>query len=250
LGLKEAVQHAVVSHPKWAARAFSQVDRLGLHINPGHHPLRQLIALAGITHILDVGANNGGFGQRIRIIGYEGRITSFEPVQSAFSELKQRAARDPNWRVAKLALGDRDTEDVVHVSRATWLSSLLPPSEWLTERFPEVTWQQDEQVTVRRLDSIADEYLRPDDATLLKIDTQGYEQKVLDGATASIARIKGVYLELSYGRPLYEGEPLSFEVISYLHQRGFTLVHLEPLHYHLEDGQVLQGDGLFLRLEQ
>jgi FkbM family methyltransferase len=249
LGLKEAVKQAVVSHPKWAARAFSQFDRFGVHVNPGRHPLKQLLALAGITHILDVGANNGGFVRRIRIIGYKGRITSFEPVQSAYSELRQLAALDPNWRVAKLALGDRDTEDVVHVSRATYLSSLLPASEWLTENFPGVT-SRDEPVTVRRLDGIADEYLRPDDVTLLKIDTQGYEQKVLDGATDSLARIKGVYLELSYNRSLYEGEPLSFEVISFLHHRGFTLIHLEPLHYLLEAGDVLQGDGLFLRLEQ
>jgi hypothetical protein len=136
----------------------------------------------------------------------------------------------------------------MHVSHLTNLSSFLPPTDWMKEHYPGCISEQDEKVPVRRLDTVIQDYLGPEDTPLLKIDTQGYERKVLSGAVESLHRIKGIWIELTYGRVLYEEEELSFEMIHTLNDQGFTLVYLEPLYYNLEAGDALQGDGLFLRL--
>lgn len=59
----------------------------------------------GIDLVLDVGANTGQYGQRLRKASYGGAIVSFEPVPSAFTSLARKAGRDANWRAERLALG-------------------------------------------------------------------------------------------------------------------------------------------------
>jgi FkbM family methyltransferase len=249
VSIRDRIKGAVFANPRIAAVLYDQLQRAGMHVNLGRHPLRELLDLARINHVLDVGANVGGFGHRLRVIGYAGHITSFEPVLSAFEELRTVASRDETWSAVRLALGDEDTDQLMHVSRLTNLSSFLPATEWMREHYPETLSEQDEMVPVRRLDTVLDDYVRPEDTTLLKIDTQGYERKVLSGAAESLDRIKGIWIELTYARTLYEDEELSFEMICALNDQGFTLVYLEPLYYNLERGDALQGDGLFLRLE-
>jgi len=70
-----------------------------------------------------------------------------------------------------------------------------------------------------------DELLRADclpRPILLKIDVQGFELEVLEGATLLIKAIDYCYLELSYIE-LYKGQPLAAEVLSYLFSHGFQL---------------------------
>src|SRR5271166_2750310 len=41
--------------------------------------LRQILMQLGISVVFDVGAHVGGYGSRLRALGYRGRIISFEP---------------------------------------------------------------------------------------------------------------------------------------------------------------------------
>jgi hypothetical protein len=61
---------------------------------------------------------------------------------------------------------------------------------------------------------------------MIKIDTQGYEKNVIDGATESLNNIKIIQLEMSI-LPLYENEILFIEMINYLDKKGFQLFSLE-----------------------
>jgi hypothetical protein len=80
----------------------------------------------------------------------------------------------------------------------------------------------------------------------LKIDTQGYEWQVLDGAPDLLARSSAVLIELSLV-PLYEGQHLWHECIARLEAAGLALWALEPVFVDPETGRTLQLDGLFLR---
>ena len=81
---------------------------------------------------------------------------------------------------------------------------------------------------------------------MIKIDTQGYEKNVIDGATESLNNIKIIQLEMSI-LPLYENEILFIEMINYLDKKGFQLFSLENGFSDLTTGQLLQVDGIFVQ---
>src|SRR5947209_2919699 len=88
--------------------------------------LRQILGQLEVSVVFDVGAHIGEFATRLRSIDYQGRIISFEPQAEAFAALCKRAMLDPYWEVLHFALGDREGEQVLNISRNSWSSSLLP----------------------------------------------------------------------------------------------------------------------------
>ena len=96
------------------------------------------------------------------------------------------------------------------------------------------------------LDSLAPHYLRADSVTFLKIDTQGYEDEVLRGATETLARVVGVQLELSLV-PLYDGQKLMPELMEQVMRRGFQLWGISPTFADPQTGRMLQIDATFFR---
>ena len=96
------------------------------------------------------------------------------------------------------------------------------------------------------LDSVAPPYLEGAKAPFLKIDTQGYEWQVLDGAHATLPKVRGIQMELSLV-PLYEGQRLWRECIERLEAEGFVVWALQPVFVDPANGRTLQWDGLFFR---
>src|SRR4051812_38073832 len=98
--------------------------------------LETLLRRLQVNVVLDVGANRGQFAQRVRRLGYAGRIVSYEPVSTTLPELRRAADADPDWLVEDFALGDRDSTAEINVAAGPGsLSSLLPGTEFGRERF-------------------------------------------------------------------------------------------------------------------
>ena len=57
--------------------------------------LQKALSHFRIDLVLDVGANTGQFGKRLRTLGYAGEIISFEPLADAHALLQAAAAADP-----------------------------------------------------------------------------------------------------------------------------------------------------------
>lgn len=205
-----------------------------------------LLAHHGIDVVFDVGANEGHFARELRESGYRGRIVSFEPLSSAYAVLERAAARDALWLTEKAALGDASRDDELMISGNGESSSLLNMLPRHEQAAPSSAYVGTETVHVTTLDSRFQQYVAPNDTVLLKIDAQGYERRVLDGAAQSLPRIRGVQVELSLV-PLYEGDTPLAEMISYLYERGFVLASFEPVFCDPRSGQLLQVDGLFFR---
>jgi FkbM family methyltransferase len=206
----------------------------------------KLVQAHQIDLVLDIGANVGQFARGMRSLGYMGEIISFEPLSAAYAELQHKASADAKWRPVKLALGDFDGEAEINVSADSQSSSLLDILPSHTDRSITAAYVGKENITVRKLDSIFDEYVFSERNIYLKIDAQGFEQKIIEGASQSLPKIAAVQLEASI-IPLYSGECLLPDMIKLMEGMGFTLMSLEPGHCDAETGQLYQVDCVFFR---
>ena len=103
-----------------------------------------------------------------------------------------------------------------------------------------------EVVRMSKLDSIYTSYVNPDSKIFLKIDTQGYEDRVLRGASKLLEQVVGLQIELSL-TPLYRDQILFDEMIDNLKKIGFELWSIAPVFSDLKTGRLLQVDATFFR---
>lgn len=200
-----------------------------------------------IDLIFDIGANAGQFASEIRQCGFTGRIVSFEPLSSAHSKLLQASSGDTHWDThPRCALGDHNGEVEINIAGNSESSSILPMLESHRSAAPESVYQEKEIVSMKMLDDIAGQYLKNACTPFLKIDTQGFEWHVLDGARDTLPHIKGILVELSL-IPLYEGQHMWREMIDRLEAEGFTLWSFKPAFFDQKTGRTLQVDGIFYR---
>ncbi|MGD9623004.1 MAG: FkbM family methyltransferase [Mycolicibacterium sp.] len=218
---------------------------------PLHDPLARTVKLFGYHHVgcvVDVGANDGGFATGIRDLGYTGRIISFEPLQEPFKSLHRKTVSDGNWDAFQCAVGDDQIEVTINVSGNAGLSSsVLPMLDAHTDAAPSSRYVGIEKVKQERLDHMLPKLgVFTEDRTFLKIDVQGYERAVLDGASESLANgaIVGLQLELSLV-PLYDGAMKYGEVLDHVQELGMTLMGLDPVFADPRSGQLLQADAVF-----
>lgn len=206
-----------------------------------------MLASHRVDVVFDVGANVGQFVLHLREIGYRGRVISFEPLSVAHEVLSRTAGGDASWTVApRAAIGYTDGEAEINIAGNSESSSVLPMLESHRRSAPESVYTGIERVPLRRLDTLASGYLEPSSRAFLKIDTQGYEHQVLEGAAAVLPRVVGVQLEMSL-TPLYEGGRLMPEMVKALEHLGFELWGLNPAFVDPTSGRVLQVDGTFFR---
>lgn len=214
------------------------------------HPLarrRKILDDAGINLLLDVGANSGQYARQLRReVGYTGRILSFEPQEAAFRTLQANAEGDAAWEVFHLALGDAETSLEINVAGNSYSSSFLEMLPAHLASAPESRYVGRETIQVRTLDALFPDLCQAGDRVYLKMDTQGFESRVLKGAEASLDRIAVIQMELSLV-PLYEGEMLFHEMCAHMKSKGFRLVAVEPGFSDPGTGELLQMDGIFRR---
>lgn len=218
--------------------------------HPSSSPLARLMAALShfnIDLVFDVGANEGQFANELRAGGYSERIVSFEPLSAAYRRLVQTSSDDTAWHVhPRCALGSATGEIELNISGNSVSSSILAMLPTHSKAAPESAYLGRETAPLTTLDQVAPPYLAGANAPFLKIDTQGYEWQVLDGAHATLPMVRGILMELSLV-PLYEGQQLWRESIERLEAEGFVLWALQPVFIDPANGRTLQWDGLFFR---
>lgn len=215
------------------------------HLNEELQARQLFLNYFGVNVLLDVGANTGQYATLMRRIGYMGKIVSFEPLSSAFAGLTKNTLSDENWCCENFALGNAEEKAVIHVSGNSYSSSLLDilPSHIAFDA--DSDYVSEETIQVKRMDDIFSNYCLTGDVVMLKIDTQGFEKNVLEGARQSLKNITLLQLEISI-EPLYDKEILFVEMVNYLQEIGFELFALENGIRNPESGKLLQVDGIFL----
>jgi FkbM family methyltransferase len=198
-----------------------------------------------VRTVLDIGANTGQFAHIARQLFPTSQIYSFEPLEDCFREMQLAFGGDPRWRGYQCALGTEEGEILFHRSTSSPSSSVLAMADLHKDAFPQSAGGRAETVQIRRLDDVlADVKLAPD--ILLKLDVQGFEDRVLDGAPRVLAKSQMVITEVSFGS-LYHGQASFDDIYGRLRHAGFTFHGTYTQLLHPSDGRVLQADAIFLR---
>lgn len=199
-----------------------------------------------IDLIIDVGANKGEYTSELINLGYKGRIESFEPVSEVYNELNAISKKHKIWNTHKIALGDFDGQTEINIAGNINSSSLLEMLPRHERSAPSSKYTKKENIHVRKLDSIFNSLEINNHNIFIKIDVQGYEKAVLNGAEKTIDRIMGIQIEMSL-EPLYQGSMLYREMIEFLESKGFELYSIENGFSDPKTGKLLQCDGIFFR---
>jgi FkbM family methyltransferase len=210
------------------------------------HVIRDQLERNRIEAVLDVGANEGQYSAELRKAGYKGKIISFEPLKEAFDSTSKKAAKDGNWTVLNYALGERNGSDIIHVSKHSPSSSLLPMTRLHNDAAPGSEYLSEEKIETRSLDSLFSELGITGMRIFMKVDTQGYEMLVLKGSERVFPSLSGLQLELSAAM-LYEGEELYYTICRYVEDKGFRLVRIIPGFVNRSTAEMLQFDAVFFR---
>ncbi|SRR6266446_1800722 len=200
-----------------------------------------------IDTVLDVGANEGQYALSLRELGFGGRIISFEPLAMAHQQLQRSAVKDASWIIPpRTAIGNQDGQIRINVASNGASSSILRMLEAHQRAAPDVGYVGTEVVPISRLDRVAKEFLGEARNIFLKVDAQGFELQVLQGAEELICRIAGAQLELSLV-PLYEGQALFSELIDWMRKAGLSIWGILPGLADNSSGRLLQTDVVFFR---
>lgn len=212
-------------------------------------PIAQLVQALRrreVGTVIDVGANRGQYASALRAHGWGGPIVSIEPLAELHAALDTARTGDARWTVLPpMALGARDGTALIEVAAESDMSSLRPQGALLQHLSPSSRVIERRDVTLRRLDGLAE--LQPAGPRLfLKLDVQGAEADVLEGAHGLWPRIVGLQVEMALV-PLYEGETDWRTMLDHLASRGFTLHLFVPGYFEPKLARQVQVDGIFFK---
>ncbi|MFI5152555.1 MAG: FkbM family methyltransferase [Chitinophagales bacterium] len=195
--------------------------------------------------IIDIGANEGQFSDKIRILFPEAKIFAFEPLPAIYENLKLNFSNDQKFIAFNLGLGDKPE------SLEFWENEYSPSSSFLSladshrDNFQEAIQVQQVRVQVKTLDQVfAEETV--DLPLLIKIDVQGFEDKVIRGGIETIKKASLIICELSFVE-LYKGQPKFRDLFREFDELGFDFSgNIEQLRAS-GNNAILQADGIFVK---
>ena len=208
---------------------------------------QKLLDYYKIDLIFDVGANIGQYAQEVFDFGYQGKLVSFEPMSKEHDIILQKSKNNINWDVApRMAIGEKEGLVQFNVSENSVSSSILEANDYVLEFDPEIKYIKKENVTLRSMNNLYAEYSIGFNNIFLKLDVQGYEASVLEGAAKVLHNFKGIHLEFSLN-PLYHGEKGLFEMLKLIEPYGFKPHYFMPHPSVDKIGRLMQIDGVFYK---
>lgn len=207
-----------------------------------------LLKRQSVNLVIDVGAHEGEFALGVLRANKTIPILSYEPLPDVFKRLSQKARHFDKWKVHNLALGDASGNAEINVSANRTASSLLQPSGTGLGHAGFETVKR-VQIQIERLDHVllqddlhSGDYRR----IYLKLDVQGFELSVLEGAGQLLDRVVACQVELSFVE-LYDTQPSAYDVYSWLIQRDFLLYAVSNTLRDTTTGALQQIDGFFIK---
>jgi len=198
--------------------------------------------------ILDVGANDGWFAKIVyRFLGENVKVISFEPLRSMIPNLKELRKTYSNYSFENIAIGENiDRIEITEyvTSGLSSLKEISPNYKYSDENYNTKTANK-YPVDVISIDIyLTDKNIM--DSIILKVDTQGFEYEVLNGARVAFAngQIRAVIIEVMT-LAKYVNSTQYIKIFDLLHSYGFKLFDLHPSYYE-SNGTLSEFDCAFI----
>jgi FkbM family methyltransferase len=197
-----------------------------------------------IECIIDIGSNNGKFIEISKKNFPYKKIYAFEPLDECMVNLKRKFGEDSNISLFQIALGDREGEIDFYKNSHLDSSSVLKTSEYHDEVFAFSKELSKSTVKVSSLDNVLKG--KNVDHALIKIDVQGYEDRVLRGSRRILKSASVVLTEVAFVE-LYKNQANFNDVYSVMNLNGFYFGGMIDIIKNPEVGEIISGDALFIK---
>ena len=186
--------------------------------------------------MVDVGCRWGlspvwtDMGDRCVLIG-------FDPDAEECARLQALAGPQSSARFVPVGLGPEPGLATLYMTKDPGGYSVFPSSADAVEHHPGLDGGRVEQTMAISVTTL-DEWCRDNDVLevdVIKLDTQGSELGILEGAEKTLAGVRAVEVEVQFNE-LYEGVPLFGDVDRFLRAQGFMLWRLKNLAHYAQHG--------------
>ena len=189
--------------------------------------------------IFDIGANIGQSIDRFTRLFKDSEIVSFEPTPDIFEKLKEKYQKKKNVKLFNLAIDNSASKKDFYSYRYHKINSLVSSDinskfyksrEMISKQDSNKVFQNIIKVETKTIDGIIDE-LKIDKIDIMKIDTQGNEDRVLEGCinTLKTKKIKIIELELILGFA-YTRQLSFLSIEKILEPCGYRLISIDKAH--------------------
>lgn len=186
-------------------------------------------------HIFDVGAYQGDFARLCLNVWPDSKVVAFEVLEHKVKELLRMRASGFPIEVKNCLLGAVNRESVPFHEMET-ASSVL--EEHIHQNVPVKSHP------MRTVDHIVKEH-GSGPPEFLKLDVQGYELEVLQGAEQTLGSLQVILAELNF-LDIHKGVPLVSEVIAWLDERGWVAYDICGITRRPLDSALWQADFIFV----
>ena len=197
-----------------------------------------------IRTFIDIGAYIGEYIDYAKIWFPEASVYAFEPLEDSYKILLEKTKKMNDVKVFNVAIGEKNESSQIYRSSYAPSSSLLPMAVLHKKAFPFSSGSTKQIANVKTLDSIFQDLpLKPN--IFIKIDTQGYEDKVIKGGRKVIQKSSIIQLEVSF-ETLYKSQPLFHDIYIQLYKLGFDFHGMHNQILNPSDGNILQAHVYFI----
>jgi FkbM family methyltransferase len=222
----------------------THIKGLPLKVVPSEKDKFKWLQNMNIKTVIDVGAHTGEFALKIHQILPHAKIYSFEPLKDCFEKLNKNSKSIANLQCFNVALGEQRQETEIHHNDFSPSSSLLKLGEH-KEHFPFTQGSTKEIIQVDTLDNFTQK-LSLQKNILLKIDVQGFEDKVIAGSLSTLSDVKLIIVETSF-KELYKSQPLFSDIYYILTKLDFIYLGSWGQLKSPIDGSPCQEDSIFVK---
>lgn len=198
---------------------------------------------------IDIGAAIQIIPRWKRIDKFNLKYILFEPNRSEFKKLNLNKKYYNHYKVYNFALSNKNKVLKLYLTKGIYQSSVLEPNFNLINKFPNPERYSivgKELLNAKKLD-----YFKINNVDFVKIDTQGYNYEILNGASKTLKNVIGIETEVEFAQ-VYKKQKLFGDISSYLRKKNFDFIDFTTLkrwnRSNVQNyGQCIFGNALFLK---
>jgi FkbM family methyltransferase len=197
--------------------------------------------------IIDIGANKGQFSNLADYILNPNKIIAIEANPNLEEDLNKNLLHIKNKTILISGIGNYEGELPFNFNLDSQVSSFLEVGPDRLEAFPDDKNIEIRNIPIAKLDSLI-QISNIDEPILLKIDVQGFEKEVIEGAINVLKSVRWILIETSFLN-LYNGEPNFVEMLDILKSLGFHFKGPMNFHESPDKFNIIEMDALFVKNE-